>query len=467
MKFWTKTYFYVLILFLLVFNLSICWIMHTTLKCMLNSEKEKSLGQHYFIKQSIESDMESLKSNNKLSDDSLKNLMKYYSNYYGNQNLSFSLRDEKKSIFSNLQYGQVLNDKLLDIKGGQNVEILEQNGERYVLIIGNIDKFKNKYSLISCYKIERVMKVWSKLEKTFICFSFIVSIVLAILLGILLNSRSKPLKQLMILVNKITSGNYGVKVQVRGKDEFAMLGISFNEMSEKIRDTVDHLNSDMSMKQQFIDNVSHELRTPLTSIYGYAEYIQRAAISEEDKYECTNYIMKESKRLQYMSNRLLDMTVRRKSEVVLGEINIDELFERVLKTISSSARAKSISINVSNKLEFISGEIELIESLLVNLLDNSIKASEENKSINITTFSLNNEKIIEIVDEGKGISEEHLRHITEPFYRADKARSRAEGGVGLGLALCKQIMDMHGGKLEITSKLNEGTTAKLIFTSSK
>lgn len=467
MKFWAKTYFSVLILFLLVFNMSICWIMYTTHQYMLDSEKDKALGQYYFIKQALESDMESLKSNNKLSEESINNLMNYYSRYYSKQSISFLFQKDNTVIFSNLQYNaNTLHDKLLNIKSGQNIELLEQNKNKYVLISGTIDTLKDKYYLVSCYKLERVMSVWTKLEKVFIYFSFLISLVLAILLGMLLNGRSKPLKQLMVFVNQIKNGNYGGKIEVHGKDEFAMLGNNFNEMSEKISSTVQQLNSDMAMKQQFIDNVSHELRTPLTSIYGYAEYIQKAAISEEDKYEATKYIMEESRRLQYMANRLLDMTIRRKNEIVVNQIKVEELFEKVLRTVMPIANEKSIEINVNNNLSYINGEIELIESLLVNLLDNSIKACEKNQSIQMLAFSLNQEDIIQIIDKGKGISEEHIKHIMEPFYRADKARSKSNGGVGLGLTLCKQIMDMHHGKLEITSELNKETTVTLTFTTS-
>ncbi|WP_055669159.1 hypothetical protein [Desnuesiella massiliensis] len=99
MKFWRKPYFCVLILFLTVFNASICWIMYTTYQCMLESEKEKALGEHHFIKQSLENDMENLASNNKLSNIAIKNIMSYYINYYSNENISFSLLKDKGVIF--------------------------------------------------------------------------------------------------------------------------------------------------------------------------------------------------------------------------------------------------------------------------------------------------------------------------------------------------------------------------------
>jgi len=464
MKFWRKTYFCVLILFLVVFNISICWIMYTTYQGMLGSEKEKALGEHYFIKQALENDMNDLASNNKLSDATIKNLMNFYSNYYSNKNVTFLLlRGDKETLFSNLEYKSTSDDSLLKITNGQNILLRETKRNKYILIAGVIDQSTDKFYLVYCYKLE-ITGLWNELKAIFICFSFGISIILAILLGLILHRLSGPLRQLLGYVNQIKNGAYDSRVKIRGKDEFAMLGSNFNEMSEKIGATVLQLNDDMERKQQFIDNLSHELRTPLTSIYGYAEYIQKAAISEKDKYEATKYIMEESKRLQYMANRLLDMTIRGQTDIIQNKINVEELFEHILKIVSPLSIEKSITININNQLSYIIGEPQLIESLLVNLLDNAIKASKRNQSIEILGFFRNKDAIIEIIDKGRGISKEDIKHITEPFYRTDKARSKLEGGAGLGLALCKQIMDMHQGRLEITSELNIGTTIFLVFT---
>lgn len=441
--------------------------MYTTYEGMLGSEKERALGEHYFIKQSLENDMSNLSANDKLSDEALKNLMNDYSNYYSDKNISFSFLKNQQIISSNLKYNfKTSKNDLLKITKGQNITYVKENGNRYILIVGLIDKSPDKYYLVYCYKMEKIMNLWNKLRKIFIGFSFIISIVLAILLGLLLNRLSSPLKQLLIYVNQIKNGDYQSRIKISGKDELAILGDNFNEMSEKIKITLERLNNEMERKQQFIDNLSHELRTPLTSIYGYAEYIQKAAISEEDKYEATKYIMEESSRLNYMANRLLDMTIRKENSIVNDKINVLQLLEQVLKIIAPHAVEKSITISISNELSYINGEIQLLECLLVNLLDNAIKASKENQSIKIVGFSRNTESIIEIIDMGKGIAKEDIQHLTEPFYRVDKARSKAEGGTGLGLALCKQIMDMHQGSLEIISELSKGTTVRLIFTTS-
>jgi two-component system sensor histidine kinase YesM len=197
---------------------------------MLDSEKEKALGQYIFIKQEIENDIENLNNNGKLSE-AIKNIMRYYSNYYSSQNISFLLQQNRKCVYSNLQYGkEKLDSCLFNMKSGQNIVITEQKHSKFVLIAGVTDSIKNGYSLICCYKLEGIMDALNRLEKVFICSSFFISLILAILLAMLLNNRSKPLKQLMIFVNLIKSGEYGSKINVRGKDEFAMLANNFNEM---------------------------------------------------------------------------------------------------------------------------------------------------------------------------------------------------------------------------------------------
>ncbi len=247
--------------------------------------------------------------------------------------------------------------------------ISEVKSGKYFLISTSLSNSNSQYSFVYCGKLDRMMDVWRKIEKTIILFSFASSLLLSALLAWLLNRRSKPLTQLINHVNNVKNGIYDTRVEIRSKDEFSILGNNFNEMSGKIRANMEQLNNDMKNKQQFIDNLSHELRTPLTSIHGYAEYIQKAAISEEDKYEATLCIMEESKRLQYMSARMLDISLLRQASINKTEINVDELFRKILKTILPISNEKSIKINVSNELKHIMGEQPLIESLLINLSD--------------------------------------------------------------------------------------------------
>ncbi len=461
MKFWVKTYFCVLVLFIFILNSSICLIVYTTYQSMLSSEKDKARVENNYIRESLSDDILSLNSNKKLSEQAIKNLMEYYSSYYQKQGLSFRLSHNKSIIFSNLPF-EIKNPNINSLYN--NAIVSDREKDRYILISNSLNNSNNQYTFVYCSKLDRMMDVWRKIEKTIILFSFVSSLLLSALLAWLLNRRSKPLTQLINHVNNVKNGIYDTRVEIRGKDEFSILGNNFNEMSGKIRANMEQLNNDMKNKQQFIDNLSHELRTPLTSIHGYAEYIQKAAITEEDKYEATLCIMEESKRLQYMAARMLDISLLRQASISKTEINADELFRKILKTILPILNEKSIKINVSNELKHIMGEQPLIESLLINLLDNAIKASDMHQSILLAGFIKNGDAVIQITDNGKGVSTEHLAHLTEPFYRADKSRSKSEGGTGLGLTICKQIMDLHKGRLEFASVLNKGTTVSLTFT---
>jgi signal transduction histidine kinase len=410
-------------------------------------------------------DIDTLDSNGKLSSSTIENLINYYSSHYSGENTSFLFSQDKKIIFSNLQYNiKTLPDSILNVKSNEKVALLSENRDKYILVSSAFDKSSKNFSLVYCYRIDRMMGTWSKLKTNFIYFSFSISTLLAIVLAIMLNSSSKPLKKLTDFVVRIKDGDYSSKVEIQGSDEFTLLAKEFNEMSDKISNTMERLSNDMEMKQQFIDNLSHELRTPLTSIYGYAEYIQKAAISEVDKYEATAFIMQESRRLQSMANRLLDMTIRKNIDIDIKEVDIDKLFEGVLRNIALAAKEKSISITIKNQIKNILGDKDLIESLLINLLDNAIKASENKQTIELVGENLNGKALIKVIDHGQGIDKDHITHLTEAFYRVDKARARGEGGAGLGLALCKQIMDMHHGQLQVHSELSKGTTVSVTFT---
>ncbi len=241
---------------------------------------------------------------------------------------------------------------------------------------------------------------------------------------------------------------------------------SFNHMADEIQNQVAQLVQASEQKQCFIDNFAHELRTPLTTIYGYAEYIQKAAITEEEKYSATDYIMSESRRLQNMAYLLLDLALLRNNKIIFCNISIPELFNSTIKELNLRAAEKQIILEYDYDFDTLIGNYELLECLIVNLVENSIKACNSYGTIKLQALCDRNKKIIIVKDNGKGMNEEQLSHITEAFYRIDKSRSCAEGGAGLGLSLCKQIAVRHGAELSFSSKTGCGTTAKITFTTS-
>jgi len=220
------------------------------------------------------------------------------------------------------------------------------------------------------------------------------------------------------------------------------------------------LASDAEKKQMLVDNMAHELRTPLTSIYGYAEYLEKAPVTEEKRVTAAQYIMSQAGRLQKISELLLDSAYIRGNPPEMGEVELHTLLSRVAAQLAFFGEGRGVTLRAEGEQTSVRGNETLLSMLFFNLAENAVKACNRGGEV---VLSCKDGKAA-VRDNGKGMTEEQIAHVTEPFYRTDKSRSRAEGGAGLGLALCKQIADLHGAEMEISSKLGEGTEISLTFT---
>ena len=175
--------------------------------------------------------------------------------------------------------------------------------------------------------------------------------------------------------------------------------------------------------------------------------------------------MQESRRLRSISEILLDLaSLREETGLEMKWIEVGGLFERLYQMESLKFKEKEIKFDYQNELTTIYGNEDLLEGMLINIVDNAIKACESIKGkITLRGYEKQGYQIIEVKDNGKGMTQEQLSHITEAFYRVDKARSRKEGGNGLGLALCEEIAKKHHARLEFDSKPNEGTRVSILF----
>ena len=227
---------------------------------------------------------------------------------------------------------------------------------------------------------------------------------------------------------------------------------------------IQHFQDIAEQKQRFIDNFSHELRIPLTAIYGYAEYIQKASISEEERYECTQFIMLECNRLQNMAYQLLDLALLRKEEMEEEDCSVAALFEQSEKVMHIRAAEKRINLSYIMPQNFlIRGNMEQLLILLNNLIDNAMKASQPEGEVCVSVYSKELGIVVEVEDHGIGMEPDQISHIKEAFFRVDKARSRAAGGTGLGLSICEKIVQLHHAELTFVSEKGKGTIVKLYF----
>jgi signal transduction histidine kinase len=216
-----------------------------------------------------------------------------------------------------------------------------------------------------------------------------------------------------------------------------------------------------------VDNFAHEIRTPLTSIYGYAEYMQKARLGEAEIIESAQSILSEALYMRKLADSLLELAALRDYAATQRQICLSLLFEDVTKSLQVMMRRKKAEIICVCEADTIIGQEDLLRSLLLNLAVNALKACPETGGIiRLEAKEDAGQTILSVTDNGCGIPAESIAKVTEPFYRVDKARSRETGGAGLGLALCRQIAAAHGAELRIESEPGIGTKISIIFTTS-
>ena len=274
----------------------------------------------------------------------------------------------------------------------------------------------------------------------------------------------RPVRELDKAARNIAAGNYDQRVSVNGNDEIGSLAQQFNRMADEIEGGMQQLQMESVRQQRFVDNLTHESRTPLTSIIGYAELLQKVDYDPALFQKGLNYIYSEGKRMLNLNNMLLDLTFYREKNFELCLQPVLPICREVQELTAVRAAERNISIEVCGEELVLPLEKDLLKSLLLNLVDNAMKASPDGSSIIIGTQKQQQEKILYVQDFGRGMEAKELEKIKEPFYRVDKARSRKDGGVGLGVAICNQIASTLQGRLTYESQPQKGTIAKIYFT---
>ncbi|MCC5909165.1 MAG: HAMP domain-containing protein [Clostridiaceae bacterium] len=223
-----------------------------------------------------------------------------------------------------------------------------------------------------------------------------------------------------------------------------------------------------NLRSEFIANVSHELRTPLTLISGFVETLQSwESLEEKDRNTALGIIELETERLKRLINDILKLSEIEniRSFISYEELNIEVLIREVGYIVKGIAEEKGITLNIEIEpgLYTLEGSRDWFKQMLINLLENAIKYTRRNGEVKVIAKNLENGIYILVKDNGIGIPKEDLERIFERFYRVDKARSREIGGTGLGLTIVKHIVTEFGGKIQVSSKLNEGSEFKLFL----
>ena len=287
-----------------------------------------------------------------------------------------------------------------------------------------------------------------------------IAIVSGLALFVLTERATKPLKRLTETVDDIAGGEYGRKVEIMSSDdeEIRALSKSVNSMSDAIEEKIRTISDELLKRDTFVSDYTHEMKTPMTAIIGYAQMLKSYDMNEEEKDQATDSILMESKRLESLSQQLLDLYVYRNEDVEMEPLDLEKIGTQLQTTLRTLEKKYQVVFHCDLPKETVSANRVLLLSLLSNLADNASKASEAGAGINIGGIPDGDKIKIFVEDHGRGIAKENIDKITEPFFREDKSRSRKMGGAGLGLSLCKEIARLHATELLFTSELGKGTT---------
>ena len=448
MKFWKKTYLFTLILFLLCLNVGILSLTVYTYQKNIEATEITASAEQNYIASSFERDYASLMSDNPNATVTL--LMQSFGSHYGNKGLYLTFEENGHLLYTNFSH---------NYQPPQNtITHTDFDGQRYILI--STDVCNGAYTLVYGKNVESLHQEFHGLMVTYVTTALAISAVLAICLYFILRQLSKPLDRLKATTECIENGDFSATAQELGNDEFTMLARSFNSMLATINHQMETLETDAKQKQMLVDNMAHELRTPLTSIHGYAEFLEKAAATEEQRIIASKYILSESERLQKISEILLDSAYIRGNPPQMSSVDVSKILFDVAEKLGAKAKACGVTLAYHGHPQAVCGNKTLLSMLFYNLTDNAVKACYDGGMVQLQC----DEHRVLIQDNGKGMTPEQLQHITEPFYRTDKSRSRAEGGAGLGLALCQQIIQIHNWQMQFESQVGSGTKITLTFT---
>ena len=261
---------------------------------------------------------------------------------------------------------------------------------------------------------------------------------------------------------QLAQGHYENRIPIAGKDELSELAADFNSMANAIESSIDQLNEKNVRQQAFINDLTHELKTPITSILLSTETLLGRKVSPETENRSLERIYDQGKWIESLSQKLITLVVLQ-GEITLQPESVPELLSAVAETTANTLHESNIELLIDCSMDLLPMDFDLLRSALVNLVENARRASNDGQVIQLRAHG--NE--ISVSDHGRGIPREELTRVIEPFYMIDRSRNKKQGGMGLGLALVKQIAGAHGATLSIDSVLGKGTTVKLTFLSPK
>jgi two-component system, OmpR family, sensor kinase len=256
----------------------------------------------------------------------------------------------------------------------------------------------------------------------------------------------------------------GLPLAVRRADEIDTLETTFVQMADLIRQQVRQLKETDQLRRELVANVSHDLRTPVTSLQGYLEtlVLKEGALSSQERRRYLEIATAQSKRLGDLIAELFELAKLNSQEMKprVESFALGDLVQDVVQKFRMIVEAKQVTLQAKwgKTPPMVLADIGLIERVLENLIENALRYTPQGGRITVSLSRMGEQIMTQVTDTGCGIPPNDLPHIFDRYYRAGKKHQAGETGAGLGLAITKRILELHGSTIEVESVLNQGTT---------
>jgi signal transduction histidine kinase len=268
----------------------------------------------------------------------------------------------------------------------------------------------------------------------------------------LARGMTQPLRDMAAAAHRMETGDYTTRVHTRSRDEVGQLATAFNRMSAELE------NLERS-RRDLLANVSHELKTPITAIRAHLENLLDGV--EDPDPHTLQVMLAQTERLGRLIEQLLELSRLESGELPLQreDLALAPLVTQVLSEIevARSDRGVAVDSELPDDLPAVDADPERVHQVLFNLLDNAVRFTPSGGAVTVSAHRQNGSVEVQVADTGVGIPQEHLPRLFERFYRADPARSREDGGTGIGLAIARSVVEAHGGHISAVSEPGKGS----------
>lgn len=412
MKFWKKLVLFIITIISIILSISRYLVVKNNFTHSIENISKQNTNQHILEKYMFESYMvKNIGEGNEITNESITEYLKsLYTNVDNNSELIALYTEDYTKIYSNIKEIETIDIRpILDVKNDK-FALRKINDKHYMLFSSHWNINNKIIYIVNIYSVEDIYQERNRQAKAILLSDSIILIISSIVISVF---------SIFITEKKINELNLLVK-----------------------------------QKDDFIKGFTHELKTPMTAIMGYSDMLRLKQVDVSISKKALNYIYAETKRLENLSFKLMQLMSLSEEKIELKSIDITNFTEKCLNFILTNNK---VEFNLENA--YVLGDIELLEVVMKNLIENADNSEPKDNKIVVQGKVMGRKKYrIYVCDKGKGIAKEHINRVIEDFYMVDKSRSKINGGSGIGLSLVKKILDLHNSKLYIESKENIGTT---------